>query len=189
MYLKVAFRVNSLTRSTIESHESARDVISITMSEKRFEFISRFIIFDKKNSREERWKSGKFACLRELLEQINENVWNILMNGNNALWRNPSELLAIDEILYHHRWTIGFKQYKDSKPAKYYIEVYTIQLRPILTLHYHMLVNQKILKFLHTSNILQERMNLQNILSMRFQSTRVLREVIFRYIDISRQYR
>ena len=74
MYLKVAFRVNSLTRSTIESHESARDVISITMSEKRFEFISRFIIFDKKNSREERWKSGKFACLRELLEQVNENV-------------------------------------------------------------------------------------------------------------------
>ena len=41
------------------------------------------------------------------------------MNENNAWWRNPSELLAIDETLYPYRGTIGFEQNNPSKPAKY----------------------------------------------------------------------
>ena len=41
------------------------------------------------------------------------------MNGKNARWRNPSELLALDETLYPYRGTIGFKQYNLSKPTKY----------------------------------------------------------------------
>ena len=51
-----------------------------------------------------------------------------------------------------------------------------------------MLANLRLLKVLHPSTMLQERMNIQNISSMRFQSTISLREVIFRRIDISRQY-
>ena len=68
MYLRAAFRVNLLNRSTIWNHESAHDIFSATMLEKCFEFISRFITFDDKASRPERWKSDKFACLRELFE-------------------------------------------------------------------------------------------------------------------------
>ena len=96
MYLRAAFRVNLSNRSTIWNHESAHDIFSATMSEKRFELISRFITFADKTSTAERWKSDKFACLRELFDQ---------MNKNNARWRNPSELLAIDETLYHYRRT------------------------------------------------------------------------------------
>ena len=70
----------------------------------------------------------------------------------------------------------------------YYIEDYVILLRPIVTFQYHMLVKLKLLKVLHPSNMLQERMNIQNILAMRFQSTIALREMTFRWIYISRQY-
>ena len=73
MYLKAAFRVNLLNRPTTWYHESAHDIFSATMSEKRLEFISRFVAFDDKTSRAERWTSNKFACLRELFWQMNEN--------------------------------------------------------------------------------------------------------------------
>ena len=128
MYLRAAFRVNLLNRSTIWNHESAHDIFSATMSEKCFEFIGRFITFDGKTSRPERWKSDKFACLRELFEQMNEN---------NSRWRNPSELLANNTALASLQSTF------------YYIEVYVILLQLILSLHYHMLVNLKLLKVLH----------------------------------------
>ena len=71
--MKATFRVNLLNRSTTWYHESAHDIFSATMSEKRLEFISRFVAFDDKTSRAERWKSNKFACLRELLWQMNAN--------------------------------------------------------------------------------------------------------------------
>ena len=38
----------------------------------RFQFIQRFITFDDKATRGDRWKSDKFACLRELFEMMNE---------------------------------------------------------------------------------------------------------------------
>ena len=40
MYLRAAFRVNLFNRSSIWNHESAHDIFSATMSEKRFEFIT-----------------------------------------------------------------------------------------------------------------------------------------------------
>ena len=61
-----------------------------------------------RTSRAEPGKREKCAYLRELFEQINEN---------NVRWRNPSELLAIDETPYEG--TIEFKQYNPSKSSKY----------------------------------------------------------------------
>ena len=63
-----------------------------------------------RTSRAKPWKNEKSAYLGELFEQMNEN---------SARWRNPSELLAIDETLYPCKGTIGFKQYNPSKPSKY----------------------------------------------------------------------
>ena len=54
MYFRAAFRVNLLNRSAIWNHESAHDIFSATVSEKRFESICRFITFDDKTSRVER---------------------------------------------------------------------------------------------------------------------------------------
>ena len=77
---------------------------------KRFHFLTRFIEFDDKASREERWQFDKFACIRDFFETVNEK---------NASVRSPSPYLAIDETLYPYRGSIGIKQYNLSKPAKY----------------------------------------------------------------------
>ena len=80
------------------------------MSLNRFSFITRFIQFDDRSTREERKMYDKFACFRDFFEKANEN---------NAKWRYPSPYLAIDETLYPYRGQIGFKQYNPSKPVKY----------------------------------------------------------------------
>ena len=79
LYLRSALRVNLMSISTIWHHESSNDL-----------FISRFITFDDKASRAERWKTDKFACMRELFE---------LMNAGNVKCRYPSLVLSVDETL------------------------------------------------------------------------------------------
>ena len=68
LYLRAALRINLMSTSTA------------TMSHSHFKFISRVITFDDKASRKERWKTNKFACMRELFE---------LMNVDNAKYRYP----------------------------------------------------------------------------------------------------
>ena len=80
------------------------------MSLNRFSFITRFLQFDDRSTREERKKYNKFACFRDFFEKINKN---------NAKARYPSPYLATDETLYPYRGHINFKQYNPSKPAKY----------------------------------------------------------------------
>ena len=110
LYLRTAFRLNLQETLEIWNHESARDVFAMTMLYNRFQFIRRFITFDDKSTRGDRWKSDKFACQRELFEMMNEQ---------NSKRRFPSPLLAVDETLYPYCGSIGFKQYNPSKPAKY----------------------------------------------------------------------
>ena len=110
MYLRAAFRLNILDREVIWNHESAQDVIGATMLLHRFKFICCLIIFDHKETRNDRWKTDKFACMRKLFEDMNER---------NARMRHPSPLLAIDETLFPYHSHIGFKQYNPNKPAKY----------------------------------------------------------------------
>ena len=80
------------------------------MSLHRFKFICCLITFDDKETRNDRWKTDKFACMRELFEDMNER---------NARMRHPSPLLAINETLHPYRGHIRFKQYNPNKPAKY----------------------------------------------------------------------
>ena len=80
------------------------------MSLNCFSFITRFLQFDDRSTREERKKYNKFAYFRDFFEKINEN---------NAKARYPSPYLATDETLYPYRGHINFKQYNPSKPAKY----------------------------------------------------------------------
>ena len=110
LYLRAAFRWNILDREIIWNHESAHDIIGPTMSLNRFKFICRLITFDNKETQIDRWKADKFACMRDLFED---------MNDRNGRIRYPSLLLAIDETFYPYRGHIGFKRYSPSKPAKY----------------------------------------------------------------------
>ena len=108
--LRTALRVNLISTSAIWHHESSNDILSATMSHSRFKFISRFITFDGKASRKERWKTDKFACMRELFK---------LMNVGNTKFRYPLPMLSVDETLYSYRGAIGFTQYNSNKPAKW----------------------------------------------------------------------
>ena len=75
-----------------------------------FKFICHLITFDNKKIQNDRWKTDKFACLRELFEEI---------NGKNLRMRHPSLLLAIDETFYPYCEHIGFKQHNPNKSPKY----------------------------------------------------------------------
>ena len=55
-------------------------------------------------------KTDKLACMRELIEDMNEK---------NARMRHLPPLLAIDETLYQYCGHIGFKQYNPNIPPKY----------------------------------------------------------------------
>ena len=55
-------------------------------------------------------KTEKFACMRELFQNINEK---------NAIMRHLSPLIAIDQTLYPYCEHIRFNQHIPNKPAKY----------------------------------------------------------------------
>ena len=110
LFARAALRLNLMSMEEIWNHESANDIFSATMSVNRFQFIGRFITFDDKPTRNQRWKYDKYACMRELFEDFNVQC---------ARLRYPTSFLAIDETLYPYRGRIGFKQYNPSKPAKY----------------------------------------------------------------------
>ena len=110
LYLRAAFRLNIFDREIIWNHESAYNIIGATMSLHRFKFICRLITFDDKEKRNDRWKTDKFASMRELFEDMNER---------NARMRHPAPSLAIVETFYQYCGHIGFKQYSPNKPAKY----------------------------------------------------------------------
>ena len=110
LYLRAVFRLNILDRELIWNRESTHDIIGATMSLHRFQFICRLITFDDKQTQKNRWKTDKFAFMREIFED---------MNDRNARMRRLSPLLAIDETLHLYRGHNEFKQYNPNKLAKY----------------------------------------------------------------------
>ena len=42
-----------------------------TMSMKHFQFISAFLEFDVRKTREERWKHDKFSCMSYIFDKVN----------------------------------------------------------------------------------------------------------------------
>jgi hypothetical protein len=65
---------------------------------------------DDPETREDRWKSDKFAACQEIYEEFNDGCSQAVQMGAYG---------AIDECLYACRNSISFKQYNPSKPAKY----------------------------------------------------------------------
>ena len=100
LYLRSVFHLNMRNTRDLWFHESAHDIFAAAMSWNRFHFICKFIMFDDKLTRNDRWKNDKYACMRELLKE---------MNLQNEKRRFPSSLLAIDEILYPYHGAICFK--------------------------------------------------------------------------------
>ena len=63
-----------------------------------------------KETRSDHWKTNKYACMRELVED---------MNKRNARMRHSSPLLPIDDTLYPYCGYTRFKQYNRNKPTEY----------------------------------------------------------------------
>ena len=61
LYIRATLKVNMLSKKTIWYHESSNDLFASTMSMNRFSFLSTFLTFDDKVSRDERWKYDNFS--------------------------------------------------------------------------------------------------------------------------------
>lgn len=86
-----------------------------TMSESRFQDLTRVLRFDDKRTRADRLKTDHMAAFR--------HVWDLFIkNCRRSLI--PSENLTIDEQLVGFRGRCKFTQYMPNKPAKYGIKIF-----------------------------------------------------------------
>ena len=151
------------------------------MSLHRFKFICHLITFTDKETRNERWKTDKFACMRELFED---------MNKRNARMRYPSPLLAIDENLCPHRGHIGFKQCNPNKRLSmaYCTKVSAIVQYLTPAIAYHFMRNHKELKVQLESITSSEPTTNPNIPSTSCLYTATLKGSIYPWIATSHQF-
>ena len=70
LHIHAALKVNMLSRKTIWYHDSSNDLFAAV---NRFSFLSTFLTFNDKISRDERWKYDKFVCICEFFEKVNKN--------------------------------------------------------------------------------------------------------------------
>ena len=85
-------------------------VFGATMSRLIFQFIIAHLTIDNFKIRAERWKTDRFAAIREFFEDCNDNFGAALI---------PEDYISLDETLYPMRTQVNFKQYNLDKPAKY----------------------------------------------------------------------
>ena len=81
LYLRAALQLNIFNTREIFFHERSHEIFAATMSYNRFAFLIRFLEFDNKETRWQRWREDKFAAIREFFMK---------MNKNNGRCRNPS---------------------------------------------------------------------------------------------------
>ena len=110
LYLRAALQLNIFKTREIIFHESSHEIFPAAISYNRFAFLIRFLEFDDRETRQQRWREDIFAAIREFFMKMNEN---------NRRCRNPSPYVSVDETLYPYHGRIGMKQYNPSKPAKY----------------------------------------------------------------------
>ena len=101
---------NFLKLRRLFSVDVGHPIFSASMSFNRLVFIKAMISFDDANTRQERWRTDRFAAFRETFEEFNKNC---------AKNMSPVDYIAIDETLYPARGGISFKTYNKDKSAKY----------------------------------------------------------------------
>ena len=92
-------------------------IFTETMGRKRFSKLLQFVSFDDLNTREDRRPGDKFCHLREIFNEIDQNLRRHF---------RPSECLTLDESLVRFRGRCPFKMYLPSKPGKYGLLVRTV---------------------------------------------------------------
>lgn len=102
MYLRSAENKSLRSLQQIWDRKRGRPEFRATMSLQRYRFLCSQIRFDDGTNREERRKTDKFCCFREIFEQF---------FGNCNLIMAPEAYVTIDETLYPYRGRVGFRQY------------------------------------------------------------------------------
>ena len=92
------------------SNEISHPIFSATTSYNCMLFIKAVLTFDVPETRQERWKTDRFAGFRSVFERFNEAC------ANNM---SRDDYVAADERLYPTRGVILFKTYNKDKTAKY----------------------------------------------------------------------
>jgi hypothetical protein len=92
-------------------------IFRATMGIKRFKFFLRFLRFDDKGTRAERRRNDKLAPIRDVWDEINNNLKKYYVPGEN---------LTVDEQLVPFRGRCPFRQYIPSKPDKYGMKIWWI---------------------------------------------------------------
>ncbi|CAF1527960.1 unnamed protein product [Adineta ricciae] len=92
-------------RSPLES-----PIFKATMARNRFEKIISCLRFDDKTTREERKKTDKFAAIREIWSDFQDNLKTCYI---------PGSYVTIDEQLLPFRGRCPFRQFIPKKPDKY----------------------------------------------------------------------
>lgn len=97
-------------RSSLES-----PIFKATMSRSCFQNIVARLRFDDKNTREERKKKDKFAAIREVWSDFQDNLQKSYIPGYNV---------TIDEQLLGFRGKCPFRQYMPKKPDRYGLKLW-----------------------------------------------------------------
>jgi len=103
--------------SELWSRDFGASLCKVTMSLRRFEFISCRLRFDDKLTRAERRATDVLAPVRE--------IWDIFIRNCQANYY-PSEYVTIDEQLLGFRGRFSARVYIKSKPARYGIKIVSL---------------------------------------------------------------
>ena len=109
-YIRGVPRDNYQSLKNVFYHNSSAPHFCATMNKNRYYTLLWLTQFDNMTTREDRWVHDKLTVEREFFRKFNENCAQMMI---------PSELLAVEETLYHYRGGTVIKQYNPNKPAKY----------------------------------------------------------------------
>ena len=109
IYMRGLMRLSHMDQELLFSDVIGPPIFSAVMSKNRFCFLHAHICFDDPATRNDRWKTDKFAAIRD--------IYNIF-NNNCAKTVIPSDYNTIDETLYSCHVKNGFKIYNANKPAR-----------------------------------------------------------------------
>ena len=107
----------SLPLRNFWSHEWGNPMFPKTMSRERFMEIKRFLRFDQKCSRRERFQTDKFCLVSDL--------WNAFIE-NSQLAYYPQAEITVDEQLLPCKARCKFIQYMSKKPDKFGIKFWLL---------------------------------------------------------------
>lgn len=110
LYVRGAMCASSLELESMWSSKFGLPIFKETLSRNRFREIMRYLRFDEKSTRSERFVTNKFCMISEIWERF-------ISNGQHHY--SPSVELTVDEQLLASKARCPYTQYMPQKPDKF----------------------------------------------------------------------